>query len=398
MKNNIELKINYLDGCMVEIVGEKGVQYNESETYEVLFINNQTGKLLHHANLKPNYWTKPSIQYFVEWKIVVLKNNVGVIHEEIINLRDKEVLITIQNTPLGDNIAWVAYANEFAKKHNCKVTLQFSLKDLFEDTYPNINMVDFGNYQMDDEKFYASYRMVYGKTPEEQSILLNELYKKKKRYLEGLTLWNTDSSPKHPNLVPLQEFGATQIGLEYKEIKPLIQNISDERPIKNKYICISEFASGPIKQWNNPVGWEKLIQMLKLYGYEIVSISKEKSDLKGITKLNGDLPLSNRAWYLKHCDFFIGMSSGLSWLSWACNTKVVMISGVTIKENEFSQDCVRIYNDSVCHGCWNSPKHCDKFVTFLKDFCPENKRFECTRTISPTMVMNKILENNLIKN
>jgi hypothetical protein len=56
-------------------------------------------------------------------------------------------------------------------------------------------MVDFGNYQMDDEKFYASYRMVYGKPPEEQSILLNELYKKKKKYLEGLTLWNTDSSP-----------------------------------------------------------------------------------------------------------------------------------------------------------------------------------------------------------
>ena len=398
MKNNIELKINYLDGCMVEVVGEKGIQYDDSETYEVLFINNQTGKLLHHANLKPNYWTKPSIQYFVEWKIVVLKNNVGVIHEEIINLRDKEVLITIQNTPLGDNIAWVAYANEFAKKHNCKVTLQFNLKDLFKDTYPNINMVDFGNHQMDDEKFYASYRMVYGNPPEEQSILLNELYKKKKKYLEGLTLWKTDLSPKHPNLVPLQEFGATQLGLEYRELKPLIQNISDERPIKNKYICISEFASGPIKEWNNPIGWEKLIQMLKTYGYEIISISKEKSNLKGITKLNGDLPLSNRAWYLKHCDFFIGVSSGLSWLAWASNTKVVMISGVTIKENEFSQDCVRIYNDNVCHGCWNSPKHCDKFVVFLKDFCPENKRFECSRTISPTMVMNKLLENNLIKN
>ena len=28
MKNNIELKINYLDGCMVEIVGEMGVQYD----------------------------------------------------------------------------------------------------------------------------------------------------------------------------------------------------------------------------------------------------------------------------------------------------------------------------------------------------------------------------------
>ena len=75
MKGNIELKINYHNGCMVEIVGEPNTQYDESETYEVLFINNQTGKLLHHANLKPNYWTKPSVTYFVEWKIIILKNH-----------------------------------------------------------------------------------------------------------------------------------------------------------------------------------------------------------------------------------------------------------------------------------------------------------------------------------
>ena len=397
MKGNIELKINYHNGCMVEIVGEPGVQYDENETYEVLFLNNQTGKLLHHANLKPNYWTRPSVTYFVEWKIIVLKNNVGVIHEEILNLRDKEVLITISNSPLGDNISWVPYIREFAKKHNCKVTLQFSLPELFQASYPEINMVKFGKYEMDDDKFYASYNMIYGNETEKQSGLLQILHKKKTKYLEGLTLWKTDESPKHPHLVPLQEFGATQLGLEYKELRPLIQNIPNERPVNGKYVCISEFASGPIKQWNNPVGWEKLIQMLKSKGYEIISISKEKSELKGITKLNGNRPLSERAWYLKHCDFFIGVSSGLSWLAWASNTKVVMISGVTIKENEFSQDCVRIYNENVCHGCWNSPKHCDKFVVFLQDFCPENKRFECTRTISPNMVMDKIIENNLIK-
>ena len=40
---------------------------------------------------------------------------------------------------------------------------------------------------------------------------------------------------------------------------------------------------------------------------------------------------------------------------------------------------------------------CDKFVVFMKDFCPENKRFECSRLISPNMVMEKIIENNLIK-
>lgn len=397
MKDKIELKINYHDGCMVEIVGERGIEYNEDETYEVLFIDNRTGNLLHHANLKPNYWTKPSVTYFIEWKIVILKNNVGIIHEEIINLRDKEVLITIQNSPLGDNIAWLPYVQEFGKKHNCKVTLQFSLSHLFRDSYPDIEMVKFGEYNMDDKKFYASYRMIYGNRSENHNNLLQELIKKKKKYIEGITIWNSNESPKHPHLVPLQEFGATQLGLDYKEIRPTLNNLPDERPIEKKYICISEFASGPIKEWNNPVGWDKLIGMLKSKGYEIVSISKEKSNLKGVTKLNGDRPLHERAWYLKHCDFFIGVSSGLSWLAWACNTKVVMISGVTIKENEFSQNCIRIYNDNVCHGCWNSPKHCDKFVVFMKDFCPENKRFECSRLISPNMVMEKIIENNLIK-
>jgi ADP-heptose:LPS heptosyltransferase len=40
---------------------------------------------------------------------------------------------------------------------------------------------------------------------------------------------------------------------------------------------------------------------------------------------------------LQHCEFFIGVSSGLSWLAWACGKKVVMISGITKKENEFKE-------------------------------------------------------------
>lgn len=392
MDNNLEFKISYYHGVTVEIL-----ESSIDDSYEVLFIDNKTNKLHHHAVLKPGFWTKPNSKYYIEWKIVILKNNVGIIHEEVLNLKDKEVLITIDNKPLGDNIAWIPYALEFQRKHDCKVTLQSSISDLFETSYPELNFVKWGTYNMNDSKFYATYKIIYGIQEDESKILFNKLNKTKSNFIDGLNGWDKTESPYHPHLIPLQEYGARVLGLDFKEIRPNIKNISNDRPIEKKYVCISEFASGPFKEWKNQVGWEKLVQMIKSHGYEVVSISKEKTNLKNVIKRNGNYSLEDRSWYLKHCDFFIGVSSGLSWLAWATGTKVVLISGITIKYNEFSEDCVRITNESVCNGCWNSPKHCNKFVTFNYNWCPEGKKFECSRTISPKMVMDKILENKLIR-
>ena len=52
----------------------------------------------------------------------------------------------------------------------------------------------------------------------------------------------------------------------------------------------------------------------------------------------GDQPLTERARWLKHADFFIGLSSGLSWLAWAAGTPVVIISGFTHPLNEFTRN------------------------------------------------------------
>jgi autotransporter strand-loop-strand O-heptosyltransferase len=186
--------------------------------------------------------------------------------------------------------------------------------------------------------------------------------------------------------------------LEFKEIRPSFKGISDERPIKEKYICISEFASSDgMKEWNNQVGWKNLISSLKSLGYKIISISKEKTKLNDIIKRNGDYPLSDRMWYLKHCEFFIGLGSGLSWLSWACGKKTVMIGGFSKEWCEFQQDNIRVINHDVCTGCWNSPEHADKLCCYHATLCPENKNFECSRKISPKMVLDKIKENGLIK-
>ena len=54
---------------------------------------------------------------------------------------------------------------------------------------------------------------------------------------------------------------------------------------------------------------------------------------------------------------FIGISSGISWLSWALNKKTVIISGFSKPVTEPLDDTViRIFNENVCNGCFNSHK------------------------------------------
>ena len=151
-----------------------------------------------------------------------------------------------------------------------------------------------------------------------------------------------------------------------------------------------------MKLWTNQIGWKTLVDELKNKGYEIISISKEKSNLKNIIKRNGDYSLTDRMQYLKHAEFFIGVSSGLAWLNWDLGKKTVMISGFTEKWHEFQEDNIRIKNEDVCGGCYNSKEYADKLCCYYVDFCPTNKNFECTRKISPKMVMDEIIKNKLI--
>jgi ADP-heptose:LPS heptosyltransferase len=383
------INVDFYKGAKVEISG------TTTSEFEIFFIDNKTNNLIHSDTIKSGYWTKPSIEYFIEWKIIVMENGVGKVYEEILNLENKEVLIIIENTPLGDNIAWVEYISEFMKQHNCFVTFQTFFKSLFEESYPQLNIVKQFTHNFNDPKFYASYKLSVGFAKTLTTKLHDELIRKKLDFIPNLNMWNKNETPFNATLEPLQKLATNVLGLEWKEKRPNLICENNERPIQKKYICISEFASGKIKEWNNQIGWQTIVDELSKMGYEIVSISKEKSSLKRVTKRNGDFSLQDRIWYLKHCEFFIGVSSGLSWLAWGCGKKVVMISGVTLPSNEFITDCVRIYNENACYGCWNRPEHADKFVVFNTKLCPENKNWECSRKISPKMVLEKI-KNELI--
>jgi autotransporter strand-loop-strand O-heptosyltransferase len=96
---------------------------------------------------------------------------------------------------------------------------------------------------------------------------------------------------------------------------------------------------------------------------------------------------SRYARWLKHADFFIGLSSGLSWLAWAIGTPVVMISGFTHPRNEFTTP-YRVINYHTCNSCWNDPLADFDRTDFLS--CPRHKntprQFECTRLIAAEQV------------
>ena len=387
-------RTSYIDGASLDIIGDDGF------TYDVLFYDNTNNELIHREQLRCGNWTKTSRKYFTNWKIIILKNDVEVFSEELI-LKNKVVKIKIDSNALGDNIGWVPYCEEFRKKHNCELIVETTLHEFFKPYYNEITWNALSDSNSNDE-VYAFYSISIGINSlvhKEQMKKLNQNFEKNIniKYAPNLTFFDNNYHPEHPSLIPLQKIGSNFLGLEWKEIRPNFNVASDERPIEKKYICISEFASSyGMKEWNNQIGWKTLIQELKNLGYEIVSISKEKSNLKNIIKRNGDYPLSDRIWYLKHCEFFIGLSSGLSWLSWSVNKKTVMIAGFTEDWYEFQENTIRVKNYNACTGCFNSEEHADKLCCYHGSFCPENKNFECSRKISPKMVIEKLKENNLI--
>ena len=150
---------------------------------------------------------------------------------------------------------------------------------------------------------------------------------------------------------------------------------------------------------------DKLCRLLRKEGITPVCIDRNPGF--GIEGWWNDVPtsavkkpgmdLEEMSNYIHHSEFFIGISSGLSWVAHSIGKKVVMVSGVTSEDNEFSQDTIRIMNKNVCHGCINKTEISFDAGDWL--WCPLHKgterQFECTTSISPEEVFRVIKENLL---
>ena len=281
---------------------------------------------------------------------------------------DKEkFLISFDSSSLGDNIAWMPYAEEYRKKHNCKVALSTFWNDLFEKEYPNIEFVGRGEAV---HNIQGQYNIGWYQP------------------------WEPSRNPNDFRTIPLQQTASDILSLECKDLRPRITIPDKPRTIEGKYVCIGIHGTAQCKYWNYHGGWQKITDYLNEKGYKVVHISKEQEEYMGnsppenIIDKTGDFPIEDRILDLKHADMFIGISSGLSWLSWAVGTPTIIISGTTAPFCEPQEGIERVSNPNVCNSCFNDPS-----ITFDPgdwDWCPRSKDFECSKSITPDMVIESI--------
>jgi autotransporter strand-loop-strand O-heptosyltransferase len=293
--------------------------------------------------------------------------------------------ITLKSRPLGDTIVFMSVADKYQKDRGEDVYIDInpSYHFLFTNCYPNLKL-----YNHPSE---------FDKTMEVEFLF--------------------------DPYTPMQTMFAKQMGYNAQEWvyqRPKVYTPSSTPLVNGKYIMIGIHSTSQLKYWNHSGGrnvqskslnWEYLTQMLKKKGYTVICCEKFENFgkppfLNGLPKSSNnktERELMEVMNYIQHCQFFIGLSSGLTWLAHAMNKRVVMISNFTEDYNEIDLGCedyIRISNPDVCHGCFNAIG--DKFTFDTNDWywCPmykgTPKEFECHKSITPKEVFDIISEEKWI--
>jgi autotransporter strand-loop-strand O-heptosyltransferase len=134
-----------------------------------------------------------------------------------------------------------------------------------------------------------------------------------------------------------------------------------------------------------------VVDWLLAEGYTVRLLSKEGMEYMGnkapqgvIQHPEGDINLVIDE--LKRSKAFIGIGSGLSWLSWALDVPTVIISGFSYDWAEM-KDCIRISApEEKCSGCFNRVR----LDAGDWNWCPDNRDFECTKSIKSADVIQAV--------
>lgn len=354
-----KIKMNFLDGAFIEISDDADGEYH------IEFINKKTNFIEYSSNIKGNSWSKCSKQFFIDWRIKITGNDYY--NEYDFNPTSQKVLISFESKSLGDSIAWIPYVEEFRQKNNCTVVCSTFHNHLFKSLYPKIKFVLPGETVHD---LYALYRIGFFKRNEE---------------------WDNLKHPIDPRKEPLQKIASDILGLDYKEIRPPF-------PIKTgkkKQVSIAIHSTAQAKYWNNPNGWQEVVDYLKSLDYEVLLLSNEEDGYmgnfnpKGVKQVKRG-PIQDLIKVIQESQLFIGISSGLSWISWASGTPTILISGFTDDNLEPQENVYRIINKDVCNGCWSRYN----FDPSDWNWCPDHKgtdrQFECSKSITSDDVINNI--------
>lgn len=344
----VKFDINFVGQPFLEITGPS------NSDYRVQFLD-ENGISIYENTIRTNHWVRLNRRWFTDWKINIWENKEFLLQYEL-DYTNERVFITFESSSLGDTIAWMPYVEEFRKKHNCHVILSTFKNFLFKNAYPEIEFVEPGT----------------------------EVHGLRGMYSIGW-FYDSNKEPVLPNTIPLQKAATNILGLEYREIKPLLDFKPDERPIRGKYVTIATNSTAGCKFWTKEA-WQKVINYLVNQKYTVMNVSLEDNPFDFCFQLK-DRSMQNTMNHIYHSEFFIGLSSGLSWLAWALDKEVVMISNFTEPNHEFT--CVRPTKKTVCNGCWNSHKYkFDKSWNWCPVHAGTPRMFECQTSITADEVIN----------
>jgi autotransporter strand-loop-strand O-heptosyltransferase len=342
-----------------------------NKNYDVTFLNSKTNEVLKEfKDVKSGEWCQADQEYNIPWLISVKDTETGDTKNYSTDLKDKLVFIAYESSALGDTLAWMPVVDKFREVYGCRVICSSFHNDLFKDVYPEITFVERG---VPIQGMQMAFRLGW--------------------------FGSGHASNRNPNdchTTNLQELAMDILGLDYDEIgeiRPRLKGSSKPRMVKHKkYVVITTCSTAQFKYWNRANGWQEVVNYLNSKGYKVINVGKQPNNLRDVIDFTGQRDFDDLMNVMQYANFFIGLPSGLAWLSWALGRKSIMITGISENYCEFQEDMYRVENLKVCHGCFNNPDFIFDKGDWL--YCPlhknTSKHFECTREITPQMVKKKI--------
>ncbi len=303
-------------------------------------------------------------KFYVHWQVEVFRDGTPVF-AHIFDPAGQKVRLVFNSKLLGDMQSFLPYVpvarDWFRADIYC--TIDESMKTVFRRLLPDIRLQD-----ESEEGTYATF------------------------YLNA-SIDFPGWLPLDGRTVPMIHTGRFILGLPSAAEK--LPWVPGPRTIQEPYVCIGVQASSVEKGWLYPGGWEEVTALLKERGYRVLCIDRDKKMEeegftveipKGAEDFTGNRSLLERADMLHHAEFFVGLSSGLSWLAWTADCPVVMIGGFTTYWYEFLTP-YRVFNRVACNGCFN-----DRRIYWKENTCARQEKgsenvLKCSKTITPRMVM-----------
>jgi len=323
--------------------------------------------LIHYVNdPKTGSWYAPSNEYYLDFRIRIYEDGV-LIMDNPLDFTNKPGYIEFDSSSLGDTLSWMGQMERAKEFHGFDKLYVKTFKNfLFNSLYYESKGIYLVNNSVEVKPKFS-----IGCYYDEE----NPIKKNKHKYD-----WKT---------IPLGKVATDRLGFDYVETRPVLSHKFIHNNSKDKSIVVATNSTAQLKYWNNKNGWQELIDWHVENGYSVKYASNEDSELKNMIHIDKSLEVVAKE--ISKAEYFIGISSGLSWFAWALDVHVILISGFTPEDLEFTNNCTRIINKNVCNGCWSRHAFDKSDWNSCPDWKGTFRMFECTKTITSNDVIERIL-------